>query len=300
MNKTKWSLVGLLCFMLMLSYTNCQKKKTDEIQTVDAITALKDYQCGGATFVSDTYAVNTSINAQNSWYSDPAANFDEKILNIGSQACRGNGVWHISNAVTSGGFGNQPISPAFTKANGETTVRTAGAGDSMAYSFFFRTKSSVADGSSVTLSLSPTSADRHDYLRILNHLDASGGLQLISIDGVGLVSKNIVQNISRGIWHHILLTNTNPDGTGNDVVKVYLDGSLVSTHTSWEDWRTAIPATTLAVTRILFRLNVLASTVDPSFTATPEGFYIDDFEQRSFDSSSPSTAIESYSTGFEN
>ena len=152
----------------------------------------------------------------------------------------------------------------------------------------------------MTLSLSPTSADRHDYLSFVNTLDANNGFQIYAFDGATFTQHNVALNISRGAWHHIALVNTNPDGCSNDVVKVYLDGMLVSTHTTWEDWRTALPAITLAVTRVLFRLSITAASVDASFTSPPEGFYIDDFMQFSFESSQPNTIIESYSTGFEN
>jgi hypothetical protein len=293
--------LGFLGLSLVLTYTNCSQTADDPAQvSTPAPPAFASHICGGATFVSDTYTVDTSINGQNGWFADPASNFSEAILNVGTDACRGHGVWKISNAVVSSAFGNQPISPAFTKANGESTVKSIGGGDSMSYSFFFRTKSTQADGSTMTLSLSPTTADRHDYLRFENNLDGNNGLQIYAFDGATFTQHNVALNITRGLWHHVALVNTNPDGGGNDVVKVYLDGMLVSTHTTWEDWRTALPAVTLAVTRVLFRLSVTSASVDASFTSPPEGFYIDDFIQSSFKSSQPDTIIESYATGFEN
>ena len=68
--------------------------------------ALASYKCGGATLISNTYTVNTSINGQNGWFTDPAANFSEAILNVGTDACRRHGFWKISNAVVSSAFGN--------------------------------------------------------------------------------------------------------------------------------------------------------------------------------------------------
>ena len=243
--------------------------------------------------------MNVSINGQDGWFVDPGANFNEKLMNVGTGvAYRGVGVWFLNNTVTSGGFGNQPVSPAFTKANGESTVRTVGGGDSMIYSFQFRTVSNVADGSSFTLSFSPTGGDRHDYLRIVNDLDVDGGLRMYAFDGLNLDLRAVTQNISRGVWHHLKVVNTNPDGSSNDTVEVYLDDILISTHTTWEDWRTALPAATLAVNRVLFRMSIAGTTDDPSFTS-PLGFYIDDFYQLSFNSSAPNTIIESYSADFE-
>lgn len=297
---------AVAAILIALTYNNCSQTSDSSSSSGGSSssgntnTSTPSYQCGGASFTSDTFTLNASVNGQHGWYSDPSSNFDEKVVDIGTDACRGTGVWKISNAVTSSGFGNQPISPAFTNANGESTVKSSGGGDSMSVSFFIRTVAAVADGSSVTTSLSPTSADRHNYLRIINDLDANGGFRILAIDGILLDQTHVVaQNISRGVWHHVKIVNNNPDGGSNDVVQVYLDGNLVSTHTTWEDWRTAIPATTLAVTRFLFRLNVTAASVDASFTGTPAGFYIDDLEQKSFNASTPSLIIESYSTGFE-
>ena len=245
------------------------------------------------------FTMNASINGQDGWFADPSANFNEKVMNMGATAHTGVGVWFINNTVTSSAFGNQPQSPAFTKASGESTVRSLGGGDSMVTSFWIRTVSGSADGTSFTLSFSPTAADRHNYLRIINDLDANGGFRIFAIDGVNLNQvHSVATNIARGLWQEIKVINTNLDGPSNDIVDVYINGVLVHSHTTWEDWRRALPATTLAVTRIMFRMSIQATTDDPSFTL-PQGFYIDDFRQTSFDSSNPAVAIEDYSAGFE-
>ena len=245
------------------------------------------------------FTMNISIDGQDGWFVDPSGNFNEKLMNVGATAHAGVGVWFINNTITSSGFGNQPQSPAFTKASGETTVRSVGAGDSMATEFWIRTVSGSADGTSFTMSFSPTSADRHDYLRIINDLDVDGGFRMFAIDGLTLnQTHSVATNMPRGQWIKIKVINTNPDGPSNDIVDVYVNGVLVNSHTTWEDWRRAIPATTLAVNRMLFRMSIQATTDDPSFTS-PQGFYIDDFRQTSFDSSAPTVAIEDYFSEFE-
>jgi hypothetical protein len=258
--------------------------------------------CGSETFASDLYAAG-SINGQNGWFSDPASAFDEAIVDLGAAACRGKGVWRIGNLVTSGAFGNQPISPALAQSAGESTVRTPGGGDSMQVSFFFRSVAAAADGSAVTLSLSPTSADRQNYLRFVNDDDADGGLQIFAIDGVNLDQVHPVKSaIGRGQWHHVRIVaravdGLNPDGSANDVVEVFFDGVLASSHSTWEAWRAALPATTLAVDRALFRLSSAASTFGAF--AAPAGFYFDDYRQRVFNGSTPAVVIGEYVTGFE-
>lgn len=238
--------------------------------------------------------MNSSINGQHSWYVDTGVGFEEEIKNIGSGACRGNGVWLINNNVSSGAYANMPASPTFTQSYGESTVRT-GSGDSVSASFFFKTLASTADGSSFTFSFSPAAQGRVTYLRFENNLDANGGLQLVAYVG-NFVSVNVAQNISRGAWHHVKITMTAPDGFSNDVVNIYLDGTLVNTDTSLEDFYSPGPVSD--VSRVMFRLAFAPSDVDATFT-TSAGFYIDDYIQKAYNASAPSVILESYSTGFE-
>jgi hypothetical protein len=174
----------------------------------------------------------------------------------------------------------------------------------MEVSFFIRTADAAnADGSSFTLSLSPTSADRHTYLRFINDDDVDGGFQAFAIDGVNLDQIHVVKNnISRNQWHHIRINNRNVDGLGgggsaNDVVEVYFDGVLASTHSTWEAWRVALPATTLSVERSLFRISAGAGSFGAF--AAPQGFYVDDYTQKIYDSTNPGSILAEYKTGFE-
>lgn len=252
--------------------------------------------CGGATFTSDTYTINSSINGQNNWYVDTGAGFEEEILNIGGGACRGSGVWLLNNNIWSGGYGNQPASPAFTSTYGDSSLRT-GTGDSFSTSFFFKTVSATADGASFTVNISPTAQGRLNYLRFDNNTDGNGGLQIFAYDGSFNVDM-VATNISRNTWHHVRIELEAPTGVSNDIVKVYLDGVLVDTHTSLEDYYAGVPEPTPLASRVMFRLAVDPPYVDGSFT-TSSGFYIDDFTQRAYDSTCPGIALESYSTGFE-
>ncbi len=252
--------------------------------------------CGGATFASDSFTANVSINGQNSWYVDTGVGFEEEILNLGGAACRGSGVWFINNNVWSGAYANQPASPAFTDSYGDSSLRT-GDGDSISTSFFFKTVSSSADGSSFTVNMSPTAQGRLTYLRFENNLDGNGGLQLVAYTD-NFSTDVVATNISRGTWHHIRIELTAPTGTANDVVKVYLDGVLVDTHSSLEAYYASVPEPTPVVNRVMFRIAIDPPYFDGSFT-TSAGFYIDDFIQRSYDSTCEGVTLESYSTGFE-
>jgi len=256
-------------------------------------------QCSSDTFTSNLFTVNASINGQDNWYVDLAANFDEKILDLGSLACRGKGVWQLSNKIVSGGFGNQPISPIQATSAGESTVRDPGGGDSMAVSFYIRTVSSNADGSAFTLSLSPDSADRHTHLRFVNDINGDNGFNMYTADGAALTTHIVKTQMTRAQWMHIKIESENPDGSSNDIVRIYVDGVLAGTYTSWEDWRTALPATTLSISRVLFRMSALPSAEGPFVDNQAQGFYIDDFRQWTYNSSNPGVHIEEYQTSFE-
>jgi hypothetical protein len=124
-------------------------------------------------------------------------------------------------------------------------------------------------------------------------------LRIFGIDGVLLDQiHSVATNLSRTAWHHVRIVDLNVDGAANDVVTVSIDGVPAGTFSTWESWRAALPATTLAVSRSLFRLSIGAATVDPSL-ASPLGFYLDDYIQEVFDSSAPAAILESYKTGFE-
>ncbi len=253
--------------------------------------------------MSDTFA-SGSINGQNGWFVDPAASFDEAVVDLGAGAYRGKGVWKLSNAVVSGGFGNQPQSPVLTPTAGESTVRGAGGGDTVCTSFWIRPVSAVADGSAFTFSHSPASADRHDWIRFENDSDSRKGLSILGLDTLDSTSAfdsrnfDVATNLPRSNWTQVVILTTSPDGPHNDVVKVYVNGTLRTTMSTWEDWRFASGYATLDVARALFRISSLGTALDPAFTS-PQGWYIDDFIQVTYDAAVPAAVKSQYKTGFE-
>ena len=306
MNIFRISVLASLVVVGALAYTNCSKQSNEvsnetaggmPVPTSASLgDAPKIFKCNENTFLSDSFVAGR-INGQNGWESAAGEPFDEEIVNVGASACRGQNVWRISNAYASGGFGNQPRSRMLMKSSGESTLRSPGGGDSMYYEFSFRTKSTSADGSAVDVSFaSGPSTDRHDLLRISNASDAAKGLQMIVRDGAALTPHEVMINMTRGVWHHVKAVVTSPDGFSNDVTKIYVDGALAGSYTTWEDYKQGQvpPQPSLAVSRVMFRIP--ATILVP----TAQGFYIDDFQQVSFDSASPTVVIESYETGFEN
>lgn len=263
--------------------------------------------CEQSFIQTDPFTAAASINGQNGWTS--TGGFDEQVENVGATAQAGQNVWKLSNKIVSGGFGSQPLSPQLSESAGESTVRSAGGGDAMEAVFWMRPVSSLADGSTITISLSPTGGDRLAYFRIDNNLDANGGYQSKVVDYYDVNNtgshRTFVTStgMSRTAWTKVRLAMETIDGGTNDIFRIFLNDQLVGTHSTWEDyntWPLGGNSVTLAVNRLMFRVAVPASGVDASFTdANAQGFYFDNLCYRVYNRSTPNSTIQFYRTGFE-
>lgn len=244
-----------------------------------------------------------SVNLQNGWTSGHGSSFcpvyDEGVVSntygypsFGAQSLR------ISNAIACGSFNDQTFSPSLTDEAGETeaTGSVYSGGTRQPYfqaqwDFASTVPASEQPGLSVV-----ASADRGDPARMtwLQMQDTPTGLQLNFEDyqhAVGdFVLTPIATGLDRTVPHTVLLTIHFVDGPANDVVKVYLDGALVHTGTTWEDyyrdWTAgALPA---PVDSVMFRV---AGTAVPSVSGN--GFLIDNFS--SFSGPVPTADLTSLS-----
>ncbi len=257
---------------------------------------------------TDHYTAASSIDGQNGW-SRTAAGFDEQVENVGASAYTGQNVWLLGNKTVSTAFSSQPLSPQLSESAGESTVRSAGGGDAMETVFWMKTVSSAADGSAITISMSPTGVDRQTYFRIDNNLDANGGFQATVIDYYDVINTGMwrtfvpATGMSRAVWVKVRLVMEAPDGGSNDIFRIFLDDQLAGTYSSWEDyhtWTSGGNSVTEAVSRLLFRVAVAPSTVDPSFVdANALGFHFDNLCYRVYNHATPGSTIQFYRTGFE-
>lgn len=255
---------------------------------------------------TDHFTPAISINSQNGW---SATGYDEQVENVGPAAQTGQNVWRLSNKVVSGSYSGQPLSPQLPESAGESTVRSAGGGDAMEAVFWMQPVSPSADGSAITISMSPTTADRQTYFRIENNQDANGGYQITVIDYYDVNNTNTYRTfvpstgISRTAWAKVRLVLETPDGGTNDVFQVFLNDALVGTYSSWEDyhtWPLGGNSVTEAVDRLLFRVSIAPSGFDPSFVdADARGFYFDNLCYRVYNRATPGSTIQFYRTGFE-
>jgi Ca2+-binding RTX toxin-like protein len=151
----------------------------------------------------------------------------------------------LSNAVTSGAFGDQTFSPSVANEAGEAAATSNGfSGGTRQTRFeaqFDIAATSTSEQPGLFISVSP---DRGDGSRMsyLGFGDSAGGIDVTFYDVVGTTSPVtfvptvVAQDLSRTVPHTAKFVMDFVNGPSNDVVKIYIDGVLVHTGTSWENY----------------------------------------------------------------
>lgn len=200
-------------------------------------------------FESSVYSTGT-INGQDGWTSTGAAGsgcavYDHAVdsslgtTGFGSQSLR------ISNAVTSGCFGDQTFAKPLVNAAGEASS-TDGSFSRGTLQPHFEAQFQIASTKpsqqqpGLFVSVSP---DRGDGSRMsyLGFSDEATGTDVTFYDVQGTSSPaNFVPTdlgiLDRSLPHTIKFVMDFVDGPSNDVVKIYIDGNLVHNGTSWENY----------------------------------------------------------------
>ena len=221
-------------------------------------------------FETPAYVVGP-VNAQDGWKAlgsvgSGCALYDVGVVtntygfaNFGGQSLRD------SNARTSGCFGDQTFSKALANEAGESLANNASPGGAPIMSSGLRQPhfeaswefaSTVPGAEQSGLSV-VASADRGDGARMnwLQMTDTPGGLGVNFydyVDNAPLGSEadpakgcdveddffftQVATGLSRTTTHSIRMTLDLVEGPANDVVKIYVDGTLRHTGTSWEDY----------------------------------------------------------------
>lgn len=211
-----------------------------------------------------------TINGQFGWSTQDAfltsstvGNWDQGIVNV-----NGKNVWRMSNAVTSSTYSSQPFTYRTQAVAGESgaalwndrgtngsapTAPQAG-GYATSNQFYSRVDFRSATGASqaglaLTLSASAKqSAVRMSWLQIADN--GSTGFNLRVYDTVGNGSfpssfTTIASNLSYSDLHRLETTidfvdgvTTGADGKiySNDILKIYLNGTLIHTGSTWESY----------------------------------------------------------------
>ncbi len=190
------------------------------------------------------------INGQDGWTALGSAGsgcavYDEGVASSLSTTGFGNQSFRISNAVTSGCFGDQAFAKPAADAAGEV--------DSTAASFsvgtlqhHFEAQFDIASANpqaqqpGLSISVSPDRGDgsRMSYLRFDDNTDGIG-VTFYDVQGTFNPANFVptfLGTLDRTVPHTIKFSMDFYDGPSNDVVRIYIDGNLVHTGTSWENY----------------------------------------------------------------
>ena len=232
-------------------------------------------------FEAPSYAVG-DINGQQGW--SKTGSYDAQVSSSGSY--QGSQSLRISNGITSGSFGDQTFTPQLAVPAGEPTV--PGAVDTFLSSWYFKSVTgSLQDGLGISVSADNGQGARMTWVRMGDDAVNGLNLQFYDTDSTGdFVFQQLATNLDRSVWHRVDMDITFVDGPHNDVVQVFLDGQLVVTGTTWEDFERFGPSSDggggglSPVNSLLFRAG---GTAAPGTLGN--GFYIDDVSLTSESSS---------------
>jgi hypothetical protein len=232
-------------------------------------------------FENPPYVLGT-INAQDGWSSTGSAGagcalYDHAVAkNIYRYTTFGDQSLRISDALTSGCFGDQTFAKPLTNSVGETAA-TAGTFSPGTKQQHFETQFDIAstmldEQPGMHVSVSPDRGDgsRMSYLRFedgITGIDAFFDDVQGTTNPANFVETQIAAGLNPAIPHTIKLTMDVKDGPSNDIVKVYIDGVLVQTGTSWEnyyryDTEAAAEQSPRIVKTVLFRTSGAATPAD--------------------------------------
>ena len=196
--------------------------------------------CNGSTF--DNFALG-SVDGQSGWTS--TGPYDQSVVrNIYGYAAFGCQSLRISNAVTSGAFGDQTFSYSTPNEAGESTATNGGqSGGTLENHFeasFDIASTSQNEQPGLALSVSPDRGDgsRMSYLRFE---DTAAGIDVYFDDVTTTTNpadwnESKIATLDRTAPHNVKFVIDFVDGPSNDVVKIYIDGTLVKTGTTWENY----------------------------------------------------------------
>ncbi len=249
----------------------------NNVQVYNLITPQPEACISTSTF--DDFTLG-SVNGQSGWSS--TGPYDQEIVdNIYGYTAFGCKSLRISNATTQGSFGDQTFSASVANEAGETDAENNGLSGgerkdtfTATWSFASTTPTEYQPGLQVTASPDRGDGARMSYIQMVDQAD---GLAVNFYDYQTGASPNkfvltqIVHGLDRSVPHQIMVVMNFVDGPSNDVVKVYVDGVLMHTGTSWEDYFREVEETeSRTVDSILFRA---AGTAAPVLDG--KGFLID-------------------------
>ena len=191
------------------------------------------------TFEPPTYTLG-NINGQNGWMK--TGPYDVSVAAVATfSAASGYGfgaqALRLSDAVTSGSFGDQTFSPGLGSAAGEGAAESR-----FDASFSIGTVFAIQQiGLHTSVSPDDGTGGRMSYLRFE---DQGDGVHVFFDDvtdagpfpTIANFNETDIATLSRADAHTIRFSIHFKDGPANDVVRIYVDGALKITGTTWEDY----------------------------------------------------------------
>jgi hypothetical protein len=250
----------------------------------------------------ESYALG-NINGQNGW--TKTGPYDVEVASVATfPAAAGYGfgtkALRLSDAVTSGSFGDQAFSPALATPAGESATQSH-------FAAGFRIGTALdTQQTGLHMSVSPDSGDgsRMSYLRFEDRAD---GVHVFFDDvtdpgplgTVANFNETDIATLDRTHSHSIGFAIDFRPGPANDVVKIFVDGALEITGTTWEDYYRYDPEQTgngnvvPNVAKLLFRESGAANPANLG-----KGFLVDDVSLSS--TNPPQSADQCKKDGWNN
>lgn len=251
----------------------------DDAQTSSedrAVTVAPVYTSDNGTF--DTMFSTGSVNTQHGW-TVTNSSFDQEIVDnqaAGGPEAFGLKALRFSNSYASGSFGDQMFAAPLAGSVGENGATAgsfpAGVRDNHFEMSFDFVSTMATEQPGLTVNLSPDRGDgsRMSFVRLT---DTATGIDVALNEVKGGTVPEFVETVvktglDRTAVHNVKLTFDAVNGPSNDVVKVYVDGVLVHTGTSWEDYYRyagVVEPTPRIVKTLLFRANTAAGVAGKGF-----------------------------------
>ena len=279
--------------------------KTGSVLTGFAVVAFPFVALADSYSTDFESFVGTSVN-QMGWTT--SGTYDHAISSSLGTSGFGSKSLRISSAITSGNFGDMTFAKPLIDSVGEidSTASTYSVGTKQRhFEVQFQIGSTMATVQpGLHMSMSPDRGDgsRMSYLRFEDHSAAevytaensdaahpigtnfTEGIHIYfdDVQGVnpGFRTSNFVETdiatVDRGV-HTVKLTMDTLDGPSNDVVKVWIDGVLKTTGTSWENYYRYDTESVAEMSPRITKTVIFRTSGDANPATLGKGFLIDNF-----------------------
>lgn len=235
-----------------------------------------------------------SVNGQDGWSATGETYDHEVVANTYGFTTFGCKTFRISDAVASGSFGDWVFTKSIENEAGETealnNALSGGVRQTRFVAEFDIASTLPTYQAGMHVSVSPDRGDgaRMSYLRFDDQED---GIHVFFDDYTEGFVETDIATLDRGTAHTIKFVMDFVDGASNDIVKIYVDGELKITGTSWEEYfRSNEGGTTRTVDSLIIQVRGASTPANDG-----NGFLFDNFNFSSDET--PATHTLTYIAG---